>query len=201
MPIPPHELCSYYSVHTSTERASKMGASGRHMQHDTPSSFFTPPPSLPVTAASHAVPILLYNPTQYLILGLGWVGSTEQTTTTTVAGGVRKWSFFLSLRWGRQRASRETSYVPRAEGQSGRRRDSEEKVCATQKRPARSQGGRPRRPWACSRPASLFCLRVRMLSHPCRRFGSWHRLSRATPPLPLPFPSQWPLSLKAKVFC
>ncbi|EXF81443.1 hypothetical protein CFIO01_13243 [Colletotrichum fioriniae PJ7] len=71
-----------------------MGASGRHMQHDTPSSFFTPPPSLPVTAASHAVPILLDNPTQYLILGLGWVGSTEQTTTTTVVGGGEKMVFF-----------------------------------------------------------------------------------------------------------
>ncbi|KAK1519275.1 hypothetical protein CPAR01_15713 [Colletotrichum paranaense] len=53
----------YVSLKAYNITSIEKGASGRHMQHDTPSSLFTPPPSLPVTAASHAVSILLDNPT------------------------------------------------------------------------------------------------------------------------------------------
>ncbi|KAK1479083.1 hypothetical protein CCUS01_16401 [Colletotrichum cuscutae] len=115
-----HYVICQYSL---MKRASKKGASGRHMQHDTPSSLFTSPPSLPVTAASHAVSILLDNPTKYLILGLGWVGSTEQTTTTTVVRGVEKLVFFFP-----QFAVEETESE-----QGDKRRDTEKK----------SQGGDP----------------------------------------------------------
>ncbi|KAK1730557.1 uncharacterized protein BDZ83DRAFT_601547 [Colletotrichum acutatum] len=189
--------CARITPYTSIERASKKGASGQHMQHDTPSSFFTPPPSLPVTAASHAVPILLDNPTQYLILGLGWAGNTEDNHNYDgKGGGVRKWAFFsffffLSLRWGRQRASRETSYVPRTERQSGRRRDSEKKRCVPQKRPARSQGGRgPRRPWACSRPASLFLPSGADALPPLPEVWFLAKTFSGDTPFPFPFHSQ-----------
>ncbi|OHE92513.1 hypothetical protein CORC01_12162 [Colletotrichum orchidophilum] len=84
------------------------------MQHDTPSSLCTPPPSLPVTAASHAIPVLF--DTLRNTLTWAWDGSAalRRQPSRRWSGGAENGVFLLNLRWGRQRASREISHVPRA---------------------------------------------------------------------------------------